>query len=127
MIGTGLLALPVLSGSAAFAVGELFRWPVGLAQTPKRAKAFYGVIAAATLIGVGLNFTPIDPVKALYWSAVLNGLAAVPVMIIMMHLSRRRTIMGEFTIPPVLSIIGWLATAVMTLAAGALIISWFHK
>ena len=127
MIGTGMLALPVLSGSAAFAIGELLRWPVGLAQKPKRAKAFYGVIAAATMIGVGLNFTPIDPVKALYWSAVLNGLAAVPVMIIMMHLSRRKKIMGAFTIPPVLSVIGWISTAVMTLAAVALIISWFHK
>ena len=127
MIGTGLLALPVLAGSGAFAVGELFRWPVGLAKSPHRAKAFYGVIAAATLIGVALNFSPIDPVKALYWSAVLNGLAAVPVMIIMMHLSRRKTIMGEFTIPPVLSVVGWISTAVMTLAAIALVVSWFHK
>ena len=127
MIGTGMLALPVLSGSAAFAVGELFRWPVGLAKTPGRAKAFYGVIAAATLIGVGLNFTPIDPVKALYWSAVLNGLAAVPVMIIMMHLAGRKTIMGKFTLPPVLTALGWLSTAVMTLAAVALVVSWFWK
>ena len=125
MIGTGMLALPVLSGSAAFAVGELFRWPVGLAQKPKRANAFYGVIAAATLIGVGLNFTPIDPVKALYWSAVLNGLAAVPVMVIMMHLASRRKVMGDFTIPAALKILGWLSTAVMTLAALALVVSWF--
>ena len=124
MIGTGMLALPVLSGSAAFAVGELFRWPVGLAKTPGRAKAFYGVIAAATLIGVGLNFTPIDPVKALYWSAVLNGLAAVPVMVIMMHLAGRKTIMGKFTLPPLLTALGWLSTAVMTLAAVALVVSW---
>ncbi len=127
MVGTGLLALPVLSGSAAFAIGELFRWPVGLAQKPKRAKAFYGVIAAATLIGVGLNFTSIDPVKALYWSAVLNGLAAVPVMIIMMHMASRRKIMGAFTIPTPLSALGWVSTAVMTLAAVALVVSWFHK
>jgi len=126
MIGTGMLALPVLSGSAAFAVGELFRWPVGLAQKPKRAKAFYGVIAAATLIGVGLNFTPIDPVKALYWSAVLNGLAAVPVMVIMMHLASRKKIMGDFTITAALKILGWLSTAVMSLAAVALIVSWFR-
>jgi len=124
MIGTGMLALPVLAGSAAFAVGELFRWPVGLAKRPHRAKAFYGVIAAATLIGVGLNFTPIDPVKALYWSAVLNGLAAVPVMIIMMHL---KTIMGTFTLPVALSVLGWISTAVMGLAAVALIVSWIWK
>ena len=127
MIGTGLLALPVLAGSAAFAVGELFRWPVGLAKRPHRAKAFYGVIAAATLIGVGLNFTSIDPVKALYWSAVLNGLAAVPVMVVMMHLAGRKAIMGKFTLPLPLSVLGWISTAVMTAAAGALIISWFHK
>ncbi len=126
MIGTGMLALPVLSGSAAFAVGELMRWPVGLAKTAGRAKAFYGVIAAATLIGVGLNFTPIDPVKALYWSAVLNGLAAVPVMVIMMHLASRKKVMGDFTIPAALKVLGWLSTAVMTLAAGALIVSWFR-
>jgi len=127
MIGTGMLALPVLAGSAAFAVGELFRWPVGLAKRPHRAKAFYGVIAAATLIGVGLNFTPIDPVKALYWSAVLNGLAAVPVMIIMMHLTHRKTIMGTFTLPVALSVLGWISTAVMGLAAVALIVSWIWK
>ena len=127
MIGTGLLALPVLAGSAAFAVGELFRWPVGLAKRPHRAKAFYGVIAAATLIGVGLNFTSIDPVKALYWSAVLNGLAAVPVMGVMMHLAGRKAIMGKFTLPIPLSVLGWISTAVMTAAALALIISWFHK
>jgi NRAMP (natural resistance-associated macrophage protein)-like metal ion transporter len=127
MIGTGMLALPVLAGSAAFAVGELFRWPVGLAKRPHRAKAFYGVIAAATLIGVALNFSPIDPVKALYWSAVLNGLAAVPVMIIMMHLTHRKTIMGTFTLPIVLSVLGWISTVVMGLAAVALIVSWFWK
>ena len=127
IIGTGLLALPVLAGSAAFAVGELFRWPVGLAKRPHRAKAFYGVIAAATLIGVALNFTPIDPVKALYWSAVLNGLAAVPVMAVMMHLSHRKAIMGTFTLPVALSVLGWISTAVMGLAAVALIVSWFWK
>ena len=127
IIGTGLLALPVLAGSAAFAVGELFRWPVGLAKRPHRAKAFYGVIAAATLIGVVLNFTPIDPVKALYWSAVLNGLAAVPVMAVMMHLSHRKAIMGTFTLPVALSVLGWISTAVMGLAAVALIVSWFWK
>ena len=127
MIGTGMLALPVLAGSAAFAVGELFRWPVGLAKRPHRAKAFYGVIAAATLIGVALNFSPIDPVKALYWSAVLNGLAAVPVMAVMMHLTHRKAIMGTFTLPVVLSVLGWISTAVMGLAAIALIVSWFWK
>ena len=78
IVGTGLLALPVLAGSAAYAVGEALKWRVGLTQSPGRAKGFYGVIAAATLVGAVLNFTPLDPIKALFWSAVINGVAAVP-------------------------------------------------
>jgi NRAMP (natural resistance-associated macrophage protein)-like metal ion transporter len=113
IIGTGLLTLPVLAGSAAFALGELLSWHVGLARRPQRAKAFYATIAVATAIGAILNFTPIDPMRALYWSAVLNGVVAVPVMIAMMNLSMRRAIMGEFTLPPGLRIVGWLATGVM--------------
>ncbi len=113
IIGTGMLTLPVLSGSAAYAVGELFSWRVGLARRPFQAKAFYAVIAAATAIGAGLNFTSIDPVKALYWSAVLNGVVAVPVMIAMMFLSMRTDIMAGFTLPLALRALGWLATVVM--------------
>jgi len=73
IIGTGMLALPVLAGSSAYALGETFGWHVGLARRPRRAKAFYGAIAVATLLGAGLNFSPIDPIKALFWSAVING------------------------------------------------------
>jgi len=124
IIGTGLLTIPVLSGSAAYAVGELFGWHVGLARLPFRAKAFYGVIAVATAIGVGLNFTAIDPVKALYWSAVLNGVAAVPVMIAMMFLAMRRDIMAGFILPRPLQIVGWVATAVMAAAAVAMGATW---
>ena len=124
IIGTGLLTLPVLSGSAAYAVGELFSWHVGLARRPFRAKAFYAVIAAATVIGVGLNFTAIDPVKALYWSAVLNGVVAVPVMIVMMHLSMRPSIMAGYTLPLPLQILGWIATVVMAIAAVAMVVTW---
>ncbi|HLG88971.1 MAG TPA: divalent metal cation transporter [Alphaproteobacteria bacterium] len=126
IIGTGLLTLPVLSGSAAYAVGELFSWHVGLARRPFRAKAFYTVIAAATAIGVGLNFTAIDPVKALYWSAVLNGVVAVPVMIAMMHLSMRPGIMAGFTLPLPLQILGWLGTIVMTITVVALAATWLR-
>ena len=90
IIGTGLLALPVLAGSSAYAVGETFGWHVRLARKPRRAKAFYGTVAVATLIGLGLNFSPIDPIKALFWSAVINGVVAVPVMVLMMHLSSHR-------------------------------------
>jgi Mn2+/Fe2+ NRAMP family transporter len=124
IIGTGLLTLPVLAGSAAYAVGELFSWRVGLARQPFQAKAFYAVIAAASLIGVGLNFTSIDPVKALYWSAVLNGVVAVPVMIVMMHLSMRSAIMGGFTLPMPLRVLGWAATIVMSATVLAMGVSW---
>jgi Mn2+/Fe2+ NRAMP family transporter len=97
------------------------RWPVGLDCKPKRAKAFYGTIVAATAIGALMNFTPIDPIKALYWAAVINGVVAVPVMAVMMLMSQRRTIMGVFTIPSSLKMFGWIATAVM----GAAVLAMF--
>jgi NRAMP (natural resistance-associated macrophage protein)-like metal ion transporter len=125
IIGTGLLTLPVLAGSGAYAVGELFAWRVGLARLPLQAKAFYGVIAAATAVGVGLNFTSIDPVKALFWSAVLNGVVAVPVMVVMMHLSMRTGIMSRFTLPLTLRVLGWVATGVMAATVVAMGVSWF--
>jgi Mn2+/Fe2+ NRAMP family transporter len=125
IIGTGLLTVPVLAGSAAYAVGELLSWRVGLARLPLRAKAFYGVIAAATLIGVALNFTHIDPVKALYWSAVLNGVVAVPVMMVMMHLSMRTGIMSGFTLPMPLRVLGWLATTTMAITVVAMAVAVF--
>ncbi len=124
IIGTGLLTLPALSGSAAYALGELFSWHVGMARRPYRAKAFYAVIAAATVVGIGLNFTSLDPVKALYWSAVLNGVISVPVMAAMMHLSMRPAIMAGFTLPLPLRILGWMATIVMAITVAAMIATW---
>jgi NRAMP (natural resistance-associated macrophage protein)-like metal ion transporter len=117
IIGTGLLALPVLAGSAAYALGELFGWHVGLARRPQRAKAFYGAIAAAGLIGIGLNLVRMDPIKALFWSAVINGVTAVPIMAMIMLLGARKSAMGEFRIRRGLKALGWLATAVMGAAA----------
>ncbi|WP_158913229.1 NRAMP family divalent metal transporter [Caulobacter sp. S45] len=117
IIGTGLLAVPVLASSAAYAVGESFGWHVGLTRKLGRAPRFYGVVALATLIGAIMNFTPLDPIKALFWSAVVNGVVAVPVMVMMMLLARRHDVMGRFTLPPLLRGIGWLATAVMAAAA----------
>ena len=117
IIGTGLLALPVLGSSAAYAVGESFGWHVGLTRKPGRAPRFYAMIAAATLVGAGLNFTPLDPVKALFWSAVINGIVAVPVMVMMMLLAGRADVMGRFRLPPVLQAVGWVSTAVMAAAA----------
>jgi Mn2+/Fe2+ NRAMP family transporter len=113
IIGTGLLAVPVLAGSAAYALAESRRWPVGLARQPKEAWAFYASLAVASLIGIGLNFTPINPIKALYWSAVINGVVAVPVMVILMLMTADRRIMGEFTVKGWLRTLGWLSTAAM--------------
>jgi NRAMP (natural resistance-associated macrophage protein)-like metal ion transporter len=124
IIGTGLLALPVLAGSAAYAIGEALDWRVGLSERPDRARAFYATIAAATFIGAALNFTPLDPIKALFWSAVVNGVAAVPIMVMIMLMGSRRAVMGEFTLRPALKTLGWLATLVMAAAAVGMFATW---
>jgi len=123
IIGTGLLAVPVLAGSAAYALGEAFRWPVGLARKALQAKAFYGTIAAMTLIGALANAAALNPISALVWSAVVNGVVAVPVMALVMVMAGDRRIMGTFTVSRRLMIIGWLATAVMALAAIGMVAS----
>jgi Mn2+/Fe2+ NRAMP family transporter len=117
IVGTGLLAVPVLAGSAAYAIGEVFGWKIGLDRKWKGARPFYGVIVAATIVGALINFSGLDPIKALFWSAVINGVVAVPVMVMMMDMSSRRKAMGDFTLPAALKIMGWLATAAMALAA----------
>ena len=127
IIGTGLLAVPVLAGSSAFALAESFRWKHGLDLTPLRGIRFYGVIAVSTLIGVGLGFTRIDPIKALYWAAVINGVISVPIMFVMMRMVANPKIMGEFVVGQRLSVLGWLATGVMALAVGAMIIQMIHQ
>ncbi|HEX6136888.1 MAG TPA: divalent metal cation transporter, partial [Casimicrobiaceae bacterium] len=124
IIGTGLLAIPVLAGSAAYAVAEAMQWPIGHALQPTEAKGFYGIIALATLLGAGIDFTPIDPIKALLWSAVLNGIIAVPIMAVMMRMAVRPDIMGAFTITPRLQRLGWIATGLMTLAVVAMLASF---
>jgi NRAMP (natural resistance-associated macrophage protein)-like metal ion transporter len=125
IVGTGLLAVPVLAGSAAYALGEARKWPIGLARKPKEAKAFYLAIATATLIGILINFSPINPIKALYWSAVINGIVAVPVMAIMMLMAINAKVMGEFRIPLAMRVIGWVATVVMALAViGMAVTAW---
>ncbi|MGE5505473.1 MAG: NRAMP family divalent metal transporter [Actinomycetota bacterium] len=124
ILGTGLLAVPVLAGSAAYAVGEARKWPVGLGRRPMEAKAFYVTIALATLLGVVLNFTPIDPIRALYWSAVVNGAVAVPVMVMVMLMASRRRIMGPFAIGGWLKLTGWAATLVMAACVGGMVAGW---
>jgi len=113
IVGTGLLAVPVLAGSAAYALGEARKWPLGLARKPMEAMAFYATIVIATLLGVLMVFSPLDPIKALFWSAVINGVVAVPVMAMMMLITSNKKIMGKFTVVGALRVIGWLATAVM--------------
>ncbi len=122
IIGTGLLALPVLAGSAAYAVGELRGWRIGLEQKPQNAKAFYGVIALAFTLGLGMLFLPIDPIKALFWSAVLNGVIAVPLMVATMIVASSRRHLGAFVATPRQRMVGWLATALMAVAAIAMFV-----
>jgi NRAMP (natural resistance-associated macrophage protein)-like metal ion transporter len=124
IVGTGLLAIPVLAGSAAYAVGEALQWPIGLGRLPVAAKAFYGTIALATLLGIGINFVGIDPIKALFWTAVINGVVAVPLMVVMMVMTAEPEIMGRFTLPRPLWIMGWLATAVMGATVAAMVGTW---
>jgi NRAMP (natural resistance-associated macrophage protein)-like metal ion transporter len=121
IIGTGLLAVPVLAGSAAYALAEARKWPEGLARKPRKAKAFYATIAVATLLGVLINFSPVSPIKALYWSAVINGVAAVPIMAMMMHMTANKRVMGDFPVADGLRIVGWCATAVMAAAVAAMV------
>jgi len=123
IVGTGLLALPVLAGSAAYAMAGTFKWRNSLESKPRLAKHFYGIIVLACLGGVAVTFTPIDPIKALYWSAVINGVVSVPIMVLLMFMVVNRKIMGEFIAPALLRILGWIATAVMGLAAVGMF--WF--
>lgn len=124
IIGTGLLAIPVLAGSAAYGVGEALRWPTGLERKPLQAKGFYAILAVATLIGLGLDFTPINPIKALFWSAVINGVVAPPIMIIMMLLATNPRVMRQFVISRRLKLLGWAGTAVMSLAVLGLFLTF---
>lgn len=117
IIGTGLLAVPVLAGSAAYALAEAFQWTASLEKKPKQAVRFYATIGVSTLIGLSLTFLHVNPMKALFWSAVLNGVVAVPVMVMMMILTHNPKIMGKFILPAYLKWVGWLATAVMLAAS----------
>ena len=121
ILGTGLLAIPVLAGSAAYALAELIHKPASLGLKPAAAKHFYAIISIATLLGVALVFSGIDPIKALLWSAVINGVVAVPIMITLMHMASKTSIMGSFIIGRKTKVLGWMATALMAVAATVLI------
>ena len=131
IVGTGLLAVPVLAGSAAYAVGEALQWPTGLDRKPLHAKGFYAVITVATLMGLAFNFplvqrtTHLTPIKALFWSAVINGVTAVPIMVLMMLMSSNPRVMGKFASgSKLLRTVGWLATAAMAAASVGMFLTW---
>jgi NRAMP (natural resistance-associated macrophage protein)-like metal ion transporter len=124
LIGTGLLAVPVLAGSTAYAIGEGRKWPVGLSRSPRQAVAFYGVLALSGSLGIIINFTALDPIRALYWSAVVNGVLAAPVMVMLMVLVRSRTVMGRFVVRGWLYWLGWLSTALMSLCTVAMAVNF---
>jgi NRAMP (natural resistance-associated macrophage protein)-like metal ion transporter len=125
IIGTGLLAIPVLAGSTAYAIGEGRKWPVGLSRKPKQAVAFYSVLALSVGLGVALNFTPVDPIKALYWSAVINGILAAPVMVMLMLLVRSRKVMGDLVVRGWLYVLGWASTIAMAFCIVGMLVSLF--
>jgi NRAMP (natural resistance-associated macrophage protein)-like metal ion transporter len=126
IVGTGLLSVSVLAGSAAYALGEARRWPVGLSKRPTRAPGFYITMATATLVGAVLNATSIKPVQALVWSAVLNALVAVPTMTLLMRMGTSEKIMGRFLVQGWTRRLGWLSVAVMALASLVFLASLAH-
>ena len=126
IIATGMLAVPVLASSAAYAVAEAFDWPEGLERQWFEAKRFYAIIALATVVGTGLDFTPIEPMKALYWSAVINGVVAVPIMVGLMLLAGKKEVMGSFTSGVKTRWFGWSGVGVMGFAVLMMLWDLFH-
>jgi Mn2+/Fe2+ NRAMP family transporter len=127
IIGTGLLAIPVLAGSAAYGVAEAFGWPATLEAKAPEAAGFYSIIAAATVIGFGLGFTGFDAIHMLVWSAVLNGIVAVPIMAMMMVIVSNSQAMGRFRARSWLIALGWIGTALMGVAVLALFSSFLVR
>jgi NRAMP (natural resistance-associated macrophage protein)-like metal ion transporter len=123
LIGSGVLAVPILSGSAAYALSEAFGWKYGLDENPGRARQFYAVIATATLVGVGIDYLGINPIDALFFTAVINGFVAPPLLVLIMLVANNRKVMGQRTNGRLTSILGWGAAAVMFLAAGVLVLT----
>jgi NRAMP (natural resistance-associated macrophage protein)-like metal ion transporter len=124
IIGTGLLAIPVLAGAAAYGIGEALGWRTGLEHDAAKAKGFYAVIAAASLLGLAMNFFSVDPMRALFWSAVINGVAAVPTILVILLMTGQEKIMGkEFILPPLLKWLGWITFGVMACTAAAMFLA----
>jgi Mn2+/Fe2+ NRAMP family transporter len=119
-----VLAVPILTGSSAYAVSEAFGWQYGLEKKPGKAKQFYAVIAASTLVGMLINFVGINPIDALFGTAVINGLLAPPLLVLIMLVSNNRAIMGDRVNGKGINILGWLATGAMVAAAVGLLVTW---
>jgi Mn2+/Fe2+ NRAMP family transporter len=117
IIGVGLIGVPVLAGSAGYALAEAMGWKWGLERKATDARGFYGVIAVSVLAGLVIQYSPISPMKALFWSAVINGVVAVPLMVVIILLASRKSVMGAYTTTRSLTILGWIGTAVMGAAA----------
>ena len=122
ILGVGLLGVPVLAGSAAYALADTMGWPYGLGRKWSEARGFYAVIAASMLAALVLQYTPIDPMKGLFWSAVINGVVAVPLMAVIILLVSKKSVMGPYTASRPLVVLGWIATAVMGAAAVRMLI-----
>ena len=124
ILGTGLLAVPVLAGATAYALGEGLGWTVGLGRRPMQARAFYVTIALATLLGAGIVFSPIDPMQALVWAAVINGAVAGPLIVAMVLLGTLPSVMGAFVLPRWLRVLGWGAALLMVGATVGMVALW---
>jgi Mn2+/Fe2+ NRAMP family transporter len=124
ILGTGLLAVPVLAGSAAYAISEVFNWKEGLNKKFNQAHGFYGIIIAATVIGVIINFLPIKPFTMLYYTAIINGIAAPPLMVLVMLIANNKKIMGKYANTSFSNIMGWIISSIMTIASITLLISF---
>jgi Mn2+/Fe2+ NRAMP family transporter len=123
LIGTGMLGVPVLVGSSAYAISEAARWRGSMADRPRKARAFYGVMAVAMGIGFALNYLGLNAVRMLFWSAVINGLLAPPLILLVILLTSSRKVMGEHVNSPALRYLGWATFVVMTAAAVVMLIA----
>jgi NRAMP (natural resistance-associated macrophage protein)-like metal ion transporter len=124
LVGAGFLCVPILTGSAAYAIAEALGWKHGLDEKPRRAKLFYGVIAASTLVGMLVNFVGINPITALFWTAVVNGFLAPPILVVVMLIANNQAVLGREVNGPLTNVIGWVTTAAMFAAAVALVLTW---
>jgi Mn2+/Fe2+ NRAMP family transporter len=117
ILGVGLIGVPVLAGSAAYALSETMGWKWGLERTVTEAKGFYGIIAVSVLAALAIQYSPINPMKALFWSAVINGVVAVPLLVVILLLASKKSVMGDFVSPRYIQVLGWITTGVMGIAA----------